>query len=180
MLLGAIASPLLFIGAASAQGSASDGSVAANLNGPCFVSGTIEGAGGYDPSASGGVYTVPIAGSASYAGGIEISNVPDEGRPISGSVSVALPLGISVQIKNWSDEDSTKTTDAGSVTWDLPDATPRGIELTVSGNHNDLSNCDGSMVVKLEGGLLDSTTGLITLALTVITGGLMAFAGLPK
>ncbi len=182
MLVGVLAVPFAISGvSAQPDTSASDGSRAADMNPNCFVSGAIEGSGGYDPAASGGVYTVPIAGSASYDGGV-IVDVPDEGREISGAVSVALPLGFSVGIRDWSDDDATGTTANGDVTWDLPDATPRGVPMTVSGFHNESGSpyCDGSISVKLEGGLLDSATGLVTAAITVITGVLTALTGIPS
>jgi hypothetical protein len=148
------------------------------LNGPCFVQATVSGEDNQpfdpiDPGAKTGVYVVPITGSADYDGGIDVQ-VPEEGRPISGSVAVALPFGTSVNIKTWSDEDATRIADQGTVTWDLPGATPRGIEMTVSGSHSDLAPCSGAITVKLDGGLLDSAVGLVTAAATagmaVVTG----------
>lgn len=155
----------------------------ATLNGPCFASADISGDDGapyepIDPGAKTGVYTVPIAGSADYEGGIDVQP-PEEGRPISGSVAVGLPLGFSVNIKTWSDEDATRTGDAGNITWDLPAATPRGIEFEVSGSHSDLSNCSGAIVVKLDGNLLDSAAGLATVAGTLLTGAFTLATGIP-
>jgi hypothetical protein len=155
----------------------------ATLNGPCFVQASISGNDGgsfesVDPAAKTGVYTVPIAGSAAYNGGINVTP-PEEGRPISGSVSVALPLGGSVQIKSWNDEDATNTSDAGSVTWDLPDITPRGVEMTVSGSHSDLQPCSGSITVKLDGGLLDSAVGVATAVGTVLLAAFTLLTGIP-
>jgi hypothetical protein len=155
----------------------------ATLNGPCFVRATVSGDDGgsfdaIDPQAKTGVYTVPIAGSANYDGGIGVE-VPEDGRPISGSVSVALPLGGSVNIKSWSDDDATNTTDQGTVSWDLPDLTPRGIEMSVSGFHNDLQNCDGEITVKLDGGLFDSAVGIVSAIATVAAGAFTLLTGIP-
>ena len=66
------------------------------------------------------------------------------------------------------------------ITWDLPDATPRGIEMTVSGAHTDLANCSGSISVKLDGGLTDSAAGKASMALTVIALAGLAWAAFPK
>ena len=155
----------------------------ATLNGPCFASAAVSGNDGgtyetIDPAAKTGVYTVPIAGSAAYDGGINV-DVPEEGRPISGSVSVGLPMGLSIDIKSWSDDDATRTGDVGTVTWDLPDFTPRGIEFGVSGSHSDLQSCSGSITVKLEGDLLDSAVGVVTTAATVLTGLFTLATGIP-
>lgn len=155
----------------------------ATLNGPCQASASISGEDGgafesIDPRAKTGVYTVPIAGSADYTGGIDVQP-PEEGRPISGSVAVGLPLGFSVNIKSWSDEDATRTGDSGTITWDLPAATPRGIEFGVSGSHSDLANCSGAIAVKLEGDLLDSAAGLATVGITIVTGLFTLATGIP-
>lgn len=91
-----------------------------------------------------------------------------------------LPLGSSLSLKAWEDEDSTNTQDVGVITWDLPDATPRGIEMTVSGAHTDLANCSGSISGKLDGGLTDSKAGMASLALTVITLAGLAWPAFPK
>jgi hypothetical protein len=155
----------------------------ASLSGPCFVTASVSGNDGgtfetINPQAKTGVYTVPITGSANYDGGINVS-VPEEGRPISGSVSVSLPFGTSVSIKSWSDDDAKSTGDKGSVTWDLPDATPRGIEMTVSGSHSDIQGCSGSISVRLDGGLLDSVAGVATTVATAVTGLLALLTGIP-
>jgi hypothetical protein len=155
----------------------------AKLNGPCQAQATITGADGVtyeaiDPKAKTGVYTIPIAGSAAYTGGIAV-NPPPAGRKISGSVALALPMGGGLPLKSWSDDNATSTQDSGTITWNLPAATPRGIEMTVSGSHADLQPCDGEITVKLAGGLTDSTTGIVSLALTALAGlgVLMAMAG---
>jgi len=157
----------------------------ASISGPCFVTAAVSGSDGdtatyetIDPQAKTGTYTVPISGSAAYNGGINVQ-VPDGGRAISGSVSAKLPFGLSVQIKSWQDDDATETGDVGTVTWDLPDATPRGIPITVSGSHSDIQGCSGSITVKLDGSLMDSPVGVATTVLTAATGLLALFAGVP-
>jgi len=173
VLVAVFATPMLIPGVAHAT-----------LNGPCEAQATVSGDGGgsyesIDPKAKTGVYTVPISGSANYSGSIDVEP-PEDGRPISGSVQVALPAGGSITIKSWSDEDAEGTSDTGTVTWDLPDITPRGIEMNVSGSHSDLVSCSGAITVKLDGGLTDSPTGVVSLVLTLLTGLGMAFSALPK
>ena len=111
---------------------------------------------------------------------------PDEGRAHSGFVTVALPslvtaLGIDdPTIKTWNEEDSTSVADAGSITWDLPAVTPRGVEMTVSGAHNDpLGSCTGAISVKLDGGLMDSVSGVATAVGAVVLGTLTLLTGIP-
>jgi hypothetical protein len=87
---------------------------------------------------------------------------------------------MSVNVKTWQEEDSTKVSDAGSVDWDLPAFTPRGIEVTVSGEHHDpLGSCNGSITIKFDGSLFDSAAGLATLGATVVTGLITLVAGIP-
>lgn len=111
IVLGAILAAGAF-GAATVHaqgGSASDGSVPPDLTGGCTATGNIEGYGTVDPASSGGVYTVPKSGSASYTGSVPVQG---EDRQISGEVGVELPLGLPrLTIKTWSDEDATRTAD---------------------------------------------------------------------
>jgi hypothetical protein len=138
------------------------------------------------PKTNSGVYTVPIKGAAAYTGQLDGVSEPDEGRAHNGFITVALPslvraLGISdPTIKTWNEEDSTSVADAGSITWDLPGVIPRGVEMTVSGSHNDpLGSCTGSISVKLDGGLLDSAAGVATAVGTVLLGALTLLTGIP-
>jgi len=165
---------------AQAQPTGSDGTVAPNLDGPCTVSATINETGTtIDPAASGGVYSAPLSGSASYNGAIDVD--PGEGRAVSGRVWVVTPPGIpSFTLKSWEDDDAENVGDAGTVSWDLPDVLPRGIKVTVEGVHNDQQNCTGSITVKIDGGLLDSATGIGSLIRTVVAGGGLVFAGVPR
>jgi hypothetical protein len=156
-------------GIASAQ-TASDGSLDPDLEGPCSVQATIPGVGTIDPSASGGVYTVPHQGSATYTASI---NVSGEDRMIDGAVTVSTPPGIpSFDIRDpWQDDSADENSDTDTVDWDIPSWVPGGITMTVSGFHNDEgASCSGSIHVKLEGGITDSPLGIISLVMTVLTG----------
>lgn len=160
------------------DGSASDNTVAPSLVGGCTASGTIDGYGTVDPASSGGVYTVPKSGSASYAGSVPAQG---EDRPNHGEVGVELPLGLPrLTIKSWSDEDSDRTADSGVVTWDIPSIVPGNIEMTVSGYHQDVGvRCEGRVVVKLDGGGLGSPLGLGSLAATALALVGLAWAATP-
>ena len=165
MLLAAVA----WTETARAQ-TASDGSVASDLTGPCTVQATIPGVGTVDPSASGGVYTVPHSGSASYDATIAVSG---EDRTINGAVEVVTPPLIpSFDLRDpWSDDSADENADSDTVTWDIPSWVPGGITMTVSGFHNDEgASCSGSIKVKLEGGITDSPLGIASLVLTVLAG----------
>ena len=168
------------LSAVSAQGSASDGTVAADFSGPCTVSAVIlETGAAIDPVASGGVYSAPLQGSASYEGSIAAAA---EERPNDGQVTVATPPGLpSFTLKSWSDDDGVTVSDSGTVTWDIPSFVPRGVIVTVSGYHNDVgARCEGSIQVKLEGGFFDSPVGPASLVLTVLFGLGMLFAAVPR
>ncbi len=155
-------------GVASAQ-SASDGSVASDLDGPCTVQATLSSGGTINPSASGGVYTVPHSGSASYIASVGVSG---EDRVIDGAVSVSTPPGIpSINIHDPWDGEADENSDTDMVDWDIPSWVPGGITLTVSGYHNDEgASCSGSIKVKLDGNITDSPLGIISLVMTVLTG----------
>ncbi|MDA0269523.1 MAG: hypothetical protein O2798_02450 [Chloroflexi bacterium] len=175
----AICGVLSVVGVASAQAAGSDGSIPARLTGPCQVTATINGTGTtIDPSSSGGVYTVPLSGSANYSGSIA---VPAEERFAGGSVWVVTPPGIpSFTIKSWEDPVAETVGDTGEVSWDLPGALPRGIIFTVEGVHNDTATCTGAITVKVEGGITDSPVGLASVALTLVTAAVLGFAAIPR
>jgi hypothetical protein len=115
---------------------------------------------------------VPKSGTASYTGSVPAQG---EDRPNHGKVEVALPLGLpAITIKSWSDEDSDRTSDAGTVSWDIPDIVPGNIEMEVSGFHQDVGvRCEGRVVVKLDGGGIGSPLGIVS-----VLGTLGALAGL--
>lgn len=166
-------------GFAGAQ-TASDRSVSPDLVGACSVQATIEGYGSIDPSASGGVYTIPHSGSASYTASVAVSG---EDRTISGAVSVSTPPFIpSIDIHDpWEDTEADGNSDTGMVEWDIPSWVPGGITMTVSGFHNDEGvSCTGSIQVKLDGGITDSPIGVISLVMTVLTAIGLLGAAIPQ
>ena len=159
-------------------GSASDNSVPPDFSGPCTATANIAGYGSVDPAASGGVYTVPKSGAASYTGSIAVTG---EDRVTSGKVEIGLPGGLSVSIKSWGGDNTDESSDSGTVTWDIPSWVPGNIEMTVSGFHQDEgARCEGSLKIKLDGGFLDGGGGLIALGVTVISVIGLAWAGIPR
>lgn len=177
--VGVLACTVMGAGTVHAQdGSASDNSVAPAFSGGCTANANIPGYGAVDPAASGGVYTVPKSGSASYTGSVPAQG---EDRETSGKVGVELPLGLpSITIKSWGGDDTDATSDSGTVTWDIPSIVPGNIEMTVSGFHQDVGvRCEGTVVVKLDGGGLGSPLGLGALAGTVLALAGLVWAATP-
>lgn len=164
---------------AYAQGATgSDNTVAPKLTGGCSAQATYD-LGTFEPSVSGGVYTVPKSGSASYT-----ASVPVEGddRTTSGKVEVALPLGLpSITVKSWGGDSTDGNSDSGSVSWDIPSIVPGNVELNVSGYHQDEGvRCEGRIKVKLEGNGATSPIGLGALGLSLVTLAGLVWAGIPK
>lgn len=175
---------LAALGAGSAiayaqDGSASDASVPPSFTGGCTARANIEGHGSIDPAASGGVYTVPKSGSASYTG-----RVPVEGddRTTSGEVQIKLPLGIpAITIKSWSGDNTDGNSDSGTVSWDIPALVPGNVEMTVSGFHQDEgARCEGRIKVKLDGSGIASAGGLGVLGGTILTLVGLIWTSIPK
>jgi hypothetical protein len=169
----------LAVATVRAQGATgSDGSVAPKFTGGCTAQATYD-LGTFDPAVSGGVYTVPKSGSASYT-----ASVPVEGddRTTSGKVEVALPLGLpAITVKSWGGDSTDGNSDAGSVSWDIPGIVPGNVELNVSGYHQDEGvRCEGRIKVKLEGSGIGSVAGLASLGLTVVTLAGLVWAGIPS
>ncbi len=176
---GALAGLVIALASFALASADTDGSVAPAFSGPCTAQAQIQGFGSIDPAASGGVYTVPKSGSASYIG---VVNVSGEDRVTSGKVEVALPGPLpGINIKSWSGDDTDGTSDSGTVTWDLPGWLPGNIEMKVSGFHQDEgARCEGSIIIKLDGSGLASGAGLGMVGLTIIAIAGVAWAGVPK
>lgn len=133
-----------------------------------------------NPKSSGGVYTVPHSGSASYNGSVTPAQ---EERVTNGKVWVSTPPGIpSINLRDpWGEDDAVTTTDTGTVTWDIPSWVPGGIKLTVAGFHSESGGvlCRGSIQVKLDGGITDSPLGIGSLIMTALSLVGLVWAGWP-
>ncbi len=167
------------VGAALAQGATgSDHTIAPKLTGGCTASATYE-LGTFDPAESGGVYTVPKSGSASYTASVPVTG---DDRTTSGKVEVALPLGLpSITVKSWKSDNTDGSSDSGSVSWDIPSIVPGNVELNVSGYHQDEgARCEGRIKVKLEGSGIGSPVGLASVVLTLASLGGVIWAGMPR
>lgn len=149
----------------------------AELNGPCEASGTILETGlTIDPSAGDGPFEVPLEGTVDWAGQVGDGGATPE-RSTDGEITVVAPpllkeiiQGVLV-VRDWNDNDSTTTAESGVDTYTLPDYTPRGTELVVSGFHTDeVGDCDGQVTIVVEGSAFDSPITIASLAGTVISG----------
>ena len=168
------------LSAVHAQTPGSDGSRAVDFSGPCTVSASLSNGTVVDPSASGGVYTVPHKGSANYTGSIAQPTTP---RAHNGSVKVSTPpLVPSINLKDpWGEPDAVTVSDSGTVTWDIPSWVPGGVEFTVSGSHNDGGLlCKGSIVVKLDGNITSGALGWVAIIGTVLTALGVLWSWMPR
>ncbi len=155
---------------------------AQDATGPCTASATLSNGvvvDPYDPALTGTVYEIPVSGSADYEGSVAATATP---RPVSGEVAIQGPPGFGdITITDqwtWSDDSATSTSKTGSTSWDLPSALPRGVEMTVSGVHREdgVVTCEGTVLVKLEGGMFDSPVGYVAVVGTVLSAAGLAGA----
>ncbi|CAB4888187.1 unannotated protein [freshwater metagenome] len=163
----------LFLGAATLLAPVRP--AAADLTGACTASGTFVAG-----TKSGGSFTVdagkvgsstvviPREDTVNWTGSVD---VPATSRPYSGSVQVKLPPPFGeFTIDSW-DGASERVTNSGAHDYALPTLVPAGVTFTVTGSHTEpTTTCDGTVKVKIEGGLFDSPVAPISFALTAITG----------
>jgi hypothetical protein len=157
---GAVALLVLFAGPAGAE-----------LSGPCAASGTFEeGRLTVDPKTNDGPVEIPVEDEIRYSAAVfGTADIPP--RKISGGIKVDLPFPLpDYRPGTWSDRDAGKTATSGRYTYDVPEIALRGIDIEVTGFHDDseLGACEGSVTVRLEGGFFDSVTGPMSLGFTVI------------
>jgi hypothetical protein len=149
----------------------SAGPAGAELSGPCAASGTFEeGRLTVDPKTSDGPVEIPVEDAIEYRAAVfGTGDVPP--RRISGEIKVDLPFPLPDYTPGtWSDRDAVKTATSGRYTYDVPEIAFRGIDIEVTGFHDDseLGDCKGSVTVRLEGGFFDSVSGPLSLGITVI------------
>jgi len=172
---------LLVVGVITAQ------PATAELNGPCEATGTIQETGlTIDPSTDDGPFEVPLSGTVAWSGSIGDGTETEE-RATSGAIAVVGPplfdavLESVLEFRDWGDPDAVSTAESDTDTYELPDFTPRDTELVVTGFHDDeLGNCDGEVIVVVEGDPLDSPLAVASLAGTVITGAGVALAAFAR
>ncbi|MBI4884174.1 MAG: hypothetical protein HY826_08975 [Actinobacteria bacterium] len=113
-----------------------------------------------------GVFTIPRSDTVNWEG--SVAGPPGE---YSGSVWVELPPPFGeVEVDSWSG-DSETTSNSGSHEYDLPSLVPAGVEIVVSGEHNDENgSCSGKATLEIDGGPFDSPVTLISLGGTAVTG----------
>ncbi|MEQ8716972.1 MAG: hypothetical protein RIE08_05115 [Acidimicrobiales bacterium] len=171
---------LLAAGAAAAQGFPDD--YPANATGRCTASADLSNGVRVDPYESGGVYELPISGSATYEGTTPYSG-PE--RRIEGFVKIKTPPGIpdiSFDDRWVWDDDATDSSDRGTVTWDFPSAIPRNVEMTVVGQHVDADGirCNGTIKIRFEGGFFDTFVGWVAVGGTAVSATGVAFSAVSK
>jgi hypothetical protein len=154
----------------------------ANATGRCTASADLSNGVTVDPYRSGGVYELPISGSATYEGTTPYSG-PE--RAIEGFVKIKTPPGIpdiSFDDRWVWDDDATASFDRGTVTWDFPSAIPRNVEMTVVGQHVDADGirCNGTIKIKFEGGFFDTFVGWVAVGGTAVSATGVAFSAVSK
>jgi hypothetical protein len=153
----------------------------ANATGACTASATISNGYTINPYESGGLFIIPLSGSASYAGSVAAT---ERDRPASGEVEIETPPGIP-SISNddrwrWGPR-VTGVSKRGDVECELSDWLPRDVELTVSGSHQDGEIlCEGSVKIAFDGSPWDSPITPISLGGTAVALGGLAWTARPK
>jgi hypothetical protein len=148
------------------------------VNGPCEGSGAFETGGFTVTAAETGIVTVPAKDTVHWQGSIK----PNESgeQPYSGAIRVELPPPFSsIDIDSWSGT-SDSTQNSGVKKYDLPSFVPKGVELRVSGFHDQGSaKCDGFVRIKIDGSKF-GVASVGSLVLTALTGAGLLFAGRAK
>ncbi len=137
-----------------------------------------------DPAA-GDEFTVPRNGTVEWVGRIDTDSEETEPRSHNGQVVIVLPpligdvLGLFLDdgepdVRRWADTETTATTDKGVTKYNIPGWVPAGAPIRVEGVHNDTAqNCDGWVVLTIDGSPWSSPTTLIA-----VGGTIAALAGL--
>jgi len=151
---------------------------AAKINGPCEGSGAFEKGGFTVSAAETGVVTVPEKDTVNWEGSITPSGSGEQ--PYAGEIRIELPPPFApLTIDSWSGS-TDATSNSGVKKYDIPSYVPRGVEMEVTGFHDQGSaHCDGSVKFKIDGsnfGIASATA----LGLTVLTGAGFVFAGRAK
>ena len=112
---------------------------------------------------------IEAADGISWQGWLDGFSPGDEGpddRPFNGKVFVNV-AGVDIEVGSWG-PDGKKFGDSGIETWDFPLDIVKGIEIPVSGWHNEAGArvCSGSGILVVKG----------TSPLAYVSAGLMAFA----
>lgn len=126
------------------------------------------------------VLTVPLEDVVTYTA--QLNGVAEGERQISGQVVVKLPWPLpDVTVGDWSGT-ATETEATGQKSYDLPSATPRGVEIEIKGVHNEngAEFCSGTVKAQVEGDALDSPITYVSIAGTALAGVGLVAAGRPK
>ena len=157
------------------------------LNGACSGQGSLAkgtAASGKGPFAAesipaGQVITVPISDDVAWSGSV---SVPAGQRQISGFVALKLPWPFGdVKIDTWGGP-SSKVANNGTKHYKLLSVLPRETVFKVFGQHHDANNvnCDGYVLLKIEGSAFATPLTAISLAVTAGLGLILLVLGRAK
>jgi hypothetical protein len=123
------------------------------------------------------VLIIPASDDVAWSG--SLIGVAQGRRPVSGSITLELPVG-SIDLGSWGPTGST-TSSSGAESYDLG-FLPRGVEFTVEGAHyeNGQLHCSGKLTVALEGGAFDTPFAPISIGVTLFSGLGLVLCGRPK
>jgi hypothetical protein len=121
--------------------------------------------------------TVPKNGTAAWQGSV---SPPTHNH--TGEVVLELPL-TDIELGAWGPSPNTGNEPSRTGTKNIPSAVeqlPPG-EYVVSGFHRgDEGGCTGTVTVVIEGGILSTPAGIVSVVGTVLTGGLLGLASMAK
>ncbi|HEX4821154.1 MAG TPA: hypothetical protein VFV00_13210 [Acidimicrobiales bacterium] len=147
------------------------------INGPCEGSGAFQKGGFTVNATETGTVEVPRTDDVSWTG--SITGVTGD-NAYSGSIEVELPPPFgSMSIDSWSGT-TDATSNSGVKHYDIPGAVPANVEFTVKGSHSQgTASCSGHVTAKIKGSSVNAFS-VGSVALTLLTGLGLLFAGRAK
>lgn len=153
----------------------------AELDGPCTGRGTFASDREVVDAATTEKVVVAPEDTVSYEG--TITATEGEERSHRGRIDLELPPPLPpVEIADWGSDSTTEVSDAGTYDYDLPSFVPRGVELELTGEHDDTAGtCTGSVTVEIDGGPFDAPVApIISIIGTLAAAGGVAVAARPR
>jgi len=149
--------------------------------GDCVGSGVWEGSGQDETSTEhdpGDVITIPREDTVEWEGAISpdaTGEVPE--REIEGAVEIQVS-GQWIVVDDWGPNQSVRAGNFGTHHYDLPKIL-QGIEIPLRGKHFEDGElvCEGSVKVKVDGSATSNPLFVVGLALFVMSGALLFYAG---
>ena len=152
----------------------------ADLSGPCAASGVFEKSEVIVDAETNEVIEVEAEDEVSYTATVTGATPP---RKTSGEVKVDMPFPFpDYKAGDWSDDDAGDVEKVDTYSYDLPAIAPRGLDVEVSGFHQDagLPKCAGSVTLHIKGGFFSSPAGPVAVVITVISAAGVVMAARPK